>query len=92
MKTIRSLAKASENVFFGSHARQRMEQRGISDADAIRVLVLGEIKGNVTPGDKAGEWKCKVVARVKGSRETGVVTVTLELKKILVVTVEWEDP
>ena len=92
MRTIRMLAKSSENVFFGRHARLRIQQRGISDKDAIRVLTLGEIKGDITPGTKEGEWQCKVVARLKGHREIGVVTITLNMRELFVVTVEWEDP
>jgi len=92
MKAIRTLAKSSANVYFGDHARQRILERGINDEDAIRVLVLGEIRGDIAPGHNVGEWKCKVVARIKGSREIGVVTITLNMSKLFVKTVEWEDP
>jgi hypothetical protein len=59
MKAVRALARDSGNVFFNAHARERMVERGFTDRDAIRVLTLGEIKGDIIPGAKAGEWKCK---------------------------------
>lgn len=92
MKAIRALAQDSSRVFFGKHARDRMWLRGVTDREAIQVLKIGEIKGEISPGRKAGEWKCKVVAKLKGSREIGVITVTMAPNTLLVKTVEWEDP
>lgn len=88
---IRELARDSKNVGFSTHAEDRMDERGISDLDALRVLRTGEIKGRVTPGRSDGEWKCKVVAPVKGRREVGVVVLTIRNRKLRVKTVEWED-
>lgn len=68
-----------------------MEERGITDREAIRVLRVGELKGEIEPGTQRGEWKCKVVAPMKGSREIGVVVVTVG-GLLFVKTVEWEDP
>lgn len=92
MRTIRMLAKDSGNVFFSQHARDRLSERGLTDVDAINVLKTGEIKGAVTPGAAAGEWKCKVTARLVGTREVGVVTITQSMTRLFVKTVEWEDP
>ena len=55
MKAIRTIAGDSRNVGFGKHARERMEQRGISDRDAIKVLRVGELKGEIEPGNAHGE-------------------------------------
>jgi hypothetical protein len=92
MQAVRKIAEDSKNVAFGVHARERMEERGIDDRDAIKVIRIGELKGDIEPGKARGEWKCKITAQIKGSREIGVVTLVLATGKILVKTVEWEDP
>jgi hypothetical protein len=91
LKMVRAAAAESQNVMFGTHARERLEQRGITDREAIKTLQTGEIKGEIKPGSELGEWKCKVVALLRGSREIGVVTVTLLNGMLFVKTVEWED-
>ena len=68
-----------------------MDSRSISRVDVIRVLTRGHIDGVIIPGNNPGEWKCKVVANVKGSREIGVVTLVIGQERVLVKTVEWED-
>ena len=88
---IHEIATADRHVYLGTHARERMAERDITRVDALRVLQRGSISGGVMPGKKPGEWKCKVVARLKGSREIGVVTIVVEEKKLFVKTVEWED-
>ncbi|MFL6858815.1 MAG: DUF4258 domain-containing protein [Allosphingosinicella sp.] len=88
---IREIATADRHVYLGSHTRDRMLERGISRLDAVRVLQRGSICGRVEPGKNRGEWKCKVVARLKGSREIGVVTIIVKEKRLFVKTVEWED-
>jgi hypothetical protein len=90
-KEVREMAAKSENVSFGEHARERMEERGITDREAIRVLRTGELRGDIETGTKRGEWKCKFVARIKGSREIGVITIVLVNSRLFVKTVEWED-
>lgn len=88
---IQHLAKDSKNVAFSDHAEERMDERGITDLDALRVLRTGEISGPIEPGKYAGEWKCKIVAPVKGRREVGVATLLIRNRKLRVKTVEWED-
>jgi Domain of unknown function (DUF4258) len=90
-RVIREIATADRHVYLGSHTRDRMEERGITRLDAVRVLQRGTISGKVEPGRNRGEWKCKVVARLKGSREIGVVTIVVKERKLFVKTVEWED-
>lgn len=87
---IRELA-ATTCVGFSDHAEQRMEERGITDLDAIRVLQNGFISGEIEAGKNEGEWKCKVVAPLKGRREIGVVTLLIKNRRLRVKTVEWED-
>ena len=88
---IREIATLDHHVYLGTHTRERMEERGITRLDAVRVLQRGTIEGKITPGRSANEWKCKVVARLKGSREIGVVTIVVQERKLFVKTVEWED-
>lgn len=91
LKRIRALAQDSKNVGFSLHAEDRMEERGISDLDALRVLRTGDISGDISPGNNEGEWKCKIVAPMKGRREIGVVVLTIRNRRLRVKTVEWED-
>ena len=88
---IRALAQDSKNVGFYDHAEARMDQRGFTDLDALRILRTGYLSGSIVPGRNQGEWKCKIVAPIKGRREAGVVTILIRDRKLRVKTVEWED-
>lgn len=89
--TIRKIAAGPDSPSISAHAWERMEERGITTLDILRVLRVGSIKGGLEAGKNAGEWKCKVVAKTKGSREIGVVTVVINRARLFVKTVEWED-
>lgn len=65
-----------------------MEQRSISDRDALKALTKGCIEGPIEAGKSAGEWKCKMVYRLKASRDVGVVTVVMRNGRLWVKTVE----
>lgn len=88
---VQSLANNTSCVLFTNHALERMDQREIIRLDVLRVLRIGHIKGDIEAGKNAGEWKCKFVARLKGSRDIGVVTLVISNAKLLIKTVEWED-
>lgn len=88
---VRKIAVDSGQVSWSDHALDRMEERDITTLDALRVLRTGDIIGDIEPGKSPGEWKCKMVARKKGSRAMGVATVVLRSGRLLVKTVEWED-
>jgi uncharacterized protein DUF4258 len=90
MRRIRSLAAKSENILFSGHALSRMEEREIFDGDVQKILRLGSVEGDVVRA-RRGEWKCKVVGKLRGSREAGVVVVILPTDKLFVMTAEWED-
>lgn len=49
------------------------------------------MEGEIEPGQNAGEWKCKIVAKIKGNREVGVVTIVMRVGRLFIKTVEWED-
>lgn len=88
---IRKLAEEDQRVYLSYHSRERMGLRSITRIDVIRALKRGHIDGDVVAGQSPGEWKCKVVANVRGSRDIGVVTLVIGGDKLLVKTVEWED-
>jgi hypothetical protein len=95
-KTIRKLAMDSRNVrwkvvSYETHAESRMEWRDITDRMMFEVLRTGFIKGDIEPGKNPGEWKAKMVKKMKGSREVGVVTIVIRNCKLFIKTVEWED-
>lgn len=88
---IRELASAdSNNVIFGHHALERMEERDISTNDALLVLQSGHI-ADEPELTEYGEWKCKMTKPIRGGREAGVVTVIMHNGKLFIKTVEWED-
>lgn len=89
--TIRARAENSENIIFGNHARERMDERGFTTTDVLRILRKGHIDDDPEPTDKNGEWKCKVKFNLKGKRTAGVVTIIMLNGTLFVKTVEWED-
>lgn len=82
---------ALDRVAFTDHAYERMEERDITDLQALRVLQRGSLTGPIEQGNKPGEWKCKITDTVRGAREVGVVTIVVFLRRLIVKTVEWED-
>jgi hypothetical protein len=89
-KRIHKLAIRTENVIFGDHALERMDERSITDAQVFEVLRKGHV---VDPPEKTtfGEWKCKIIEQLRGGRAVGAVTVFLQNGKLFLKTVEWED-
>jgi hypothetical protein len=90
-KRIKQIAAVSDNIRWSTHALQRMEEREIFDVDVLRILRDGMISGEPEETPKEGEWKCKMVRRLRGAREAGVVAIILTNNCLLVKTVEWED-
>ena len=88
---IRALAAVSDNIKWSLHALDRMNEREIYDVDVLRVLRLGTIAGEPEETNRSGEWKCKMVCGVRGSREVGVVAIILKTDGLFIKTVEWED-
>lgn len=88
---VHGLASDTFNVVFGFHAMERMEERGLTDAQVYEVLRTGTVKAPPTLTE-LGEWKCKIAKQMRGGREAGVITIILQSGKLFVKTVEWEDP
>lgn len=91
VKRIHAIASNTARVALTDHAIERMEERDIPDVDLFRILRNGHISGAIEPGKRDGDWKVKIVYRLKGSRDAGVVTVVLATDRLVVATVEWED-
>ncbi|PWC39278.1 hypothetical protein [Azospirillum sp. TSO35-2] len=87
---IKQLAGASENVILGYHTGERQDERDIFDEDVFRILRTGVVMEQPTKTAR-GEWKCKMVKRLRGNRDAGAVTIIMLNGKLFVKTVEWED-
>lgn len=87
---IHKAALKTENVIFGDHIQERMEERGITDVQVLDILRTGMIFDQPELTD-FGEWKCKIVKELRGRRDAGVIVVILTNSKLFLKTVEWED-
>jgi len=90
-RRIKQIASVSAHIRWSFHALQRMEEREIYDVDVLRVLRDGVISGEPEETPTKGEWKCKMVRKLRGTREAGVVAIILRNDGLLIKTVEWED-
>lgn len=90
-RRIRNLAKASDNIAWSVHALQRMNEREIFDVDVLRILREGMVIDPPEETKNRGEWKCKIVFKLRGAREAGAVVIVLRTDRLFVKTVEWED-
>lgn len=92
LQQVQNYAEQSENVFFSSHARERMQERDVTDVEVLRVLRLGMIDGRPWIEERGGDMACKVVQKQPCGRRLGVVTIIITAKgRLFVKTVEWED-
>lgn len=89
-RRIHEIAKTTANVIFGTHALERMEERGITDAQVFEVLRRGRVSEPLVQTE-FGEWKCKITEQLRGRRSVGAVTIFLHNGKLFLKTVEWED-
>lgn len=89
-KRIRELAQRSTNLVWGTHIFERMEERELFDVDVLRILRGGYVE-EAPEQTERGEWKCKITLKIRGTRTAGVVVIFLQLGKLFLKTVEWED-
>jgi hypothetical protein len=89
-RLIHRLARDSGNVILTTHAKERMAERDIVRHDLDRILRAGTVLEEPSR-DRYGNWSCKIIHRLRGRRDAGAVTVIEKAKKLIVVTVEWED-
>jgi hypothetical protein len=91
-KMIRDLSQDSANIIWSGHSVERSEERDITYLDALEILRKGMVMSDPLKGKHEGEWKCKVIKKLRESRDAGVVTILMtKQNKLKVVTVEWED-
>src|SRR5262245_29651407 len=76
-KRIQSAAAKTENVIFGYHALERMEERSITDAQVYEALRSGFVLEPPAVAEP-GEWRCKIVKQLRGGRAIGVVAIILK--------------
>ena len=91
LRLVRELAENTSNIAWSAHARERFSQRDITNRMAMSVLRNGQVRGEITAGRNAGEWKAKLVFPIPGRREVGVAMILIKESRIFVKTVEWED-
>lgn len=92
-RIIRERAATSGRVGFSLHAFDRVEERSITQVDAMSILRQGNIEGAPELAANGTDWKVTVVRRMPGGREAGAVTVIYRppSEELFVVTVEWMD-
>jgi Domain of unknown function (DUF4258) len=89
-RIIHRLARDSSKVILTTHAKDRMEERGIVRADLDRSLRTGSVLGSPFRNER-GDWQCKIILRLVGSRDACAVTVIAKNDRLIIRTVEWED-
>lgn len=82
LERIRELAQDTFNIFWTSHAQERMDERGIVDAQALRVLREGTAQGELELD--GGDWKM-TLSRYCSGRIVHVV-VALSESQLVVIT------
>ena len=87
---VRALALEPSRVAVTMHAEERMLEREFSNRDLFKVLTTGNVLAPPVLTEK-GEWKCKVICRLRGNRDAGAVTVIARNDRLIVLTMEWED-
>lgn len=87
---VRDAAVRSENIVWGDHALERMDQRGIMRQDVLRVLRSGYCD-ELPELTEYGEWKCKMTQKIRGARKAGAVVIILHDGRLFLKTIEWED-
>jgi len=94
IQQIRAVSSDSGKVFFSRHAQEQLLMRGYSDRDVIAGFRIGDVVGDVTPGNKPGEWVCEVIfpaRQDRGSRNIGVITIVQRGVRLFLKTVMWKD-
>jgi len=87
---IHEASKETFKVGLTAHAKERMAEREISIGEIYQVLRSGTVEDS--PEEvKPGEWKCKIVFKLKGRRVAGAWVALPKTGKLIVITVEWED-
>ena len=89
---IRRIAKSeTQNVEFLQHAIERMEQRGITSRQVLKVLQDGEqIEGADWCTDKERGWRCKLSCVTAGDKVTVIAKLVERENSACLVVTTWE--
>jgi len=92
-RVIRERAKDQGKIIFGTHAFERIEQRSITQVDALNILKMGCVREEPQKLSGEGDWTVIVERRMPGGRMAGVVTIIFHPPSdtLFVKTVEWLD-
>ena len=82
---MRDGARNTGNILWNDHARERMEERDITDRQALRTIREGNIDGKIVP-DGEDEWKLTLKKRDAG-RTVHVVVAISGREELTVITV-----
>ena len=82
---VRDGARNTGNILWTDHARERMEERDITDRQALRTIREGNIDGKIVP-DGEDEWKLTLKKRDAG-RAVHVVVAISGADDLTVITV-----
>src|SRR5690349_14013826 len=85
-KLIRGIEQDTAKVIIGSHVKESIEEREVSDIEIYRLLQTGHCFDEPVLTEY-NEWKCKMTKKIKGNREAGVVTIILHDWYLFVKTV-----
>ncbi len=88
---VRELAISTSNIVISQHAEDRMYERDIDYNTVLKILRTGEI--NYEETDERGDSVVRATKNVVSNREASVVTAVVDQKKkLILITVMWEDP
>jgi len=77
---------------YASDAFNRIDRPEIDLGDAMEVLTAGSIEGEITPGESAGEWRCRMVGKTdKSARRLAVVSIVIRDVHVFMISMAWEQ-
>lgn len=82
--------KTLTDLRMADHARERMEQRGISFRD-IETITLRGTAYKLEPGMRKGEWKVNLTYRLRGREAAVALMFKRTLPYAVVLTAMWRD-
>lgn len=88
-RLIKSLARDSANVYFTEHAKKRMKQRHITNAQVLKCLSKGRITEGPYRDINSGNWRTRLEYHYAGNDIVSVAELftTTNGEKILIITV-----
>jgi hypothetical protein len=77
---------------YASDVFNRTDGPEIDLGDAMEVLTTGSIEGVITPGESAGEWRCRMVGKTdKSARRLAVVSIVIRDVHVFMISAAWES-